>query len=188
LLTNRYFNGDVHEPENTSQPSAQSRFNNGIAGLLPGSSANATPWETVSVTPVTPGSRSSSSGSALGAFGSFNFGSVSAITSGILTQPGLIQSVVGGNLKGAKDQILNGYKQNALNSVLDSALNPAKATSGVSAALFDVARGSAQSIVNGGQGNINNSTKQWAAARLGSSVIGSLVSSPKKDSGGDDWI
>lgn len=188
LLTNRYFNGDVHEPEDTSQPSAQSRFNNGVASLLPGSVTKATPWETVSVTPVTPGSReSSSSGSALGAFGSFNFGSASAITSGLLKQPGLIQSVVGGNLKGAKDQILNGYKQNALNSVLDSAFNPAKATSGVNAALFDVARGSAQSIVNGG-GGLTNATKQWAAARVGSSVIGSLIDKPKKDSGGDDWI
>lgn len=187
LMTNRYFNGDVHEPDGPTPPIAQSSFNNGIASKLPGSILSATPWETVSVTPVKSAASSglSSIGSALGAFGSFNFGSASAIASNVLKQPGLVQAAVGGNLKGAADQLLNGYKQNALNTVLDTALNPAKATSGVNAALFDVARGSAQSIMNGGNGN---STQQWAKARVASSVIGSLVTSPKKDPGGDDWI
>jgi hypothetical protein len=191
LATDRYFNGDVHEPENTAQPSTLSRFGGsgnpqqGSMVTNPFGSSNATPWVTVSTTPVN--SNPSSATSALGSFGSFNFGNASALFSNAIMQPGLIQQAVGGNFKGAKQQVLGSVKQNALNNVLNSALNPAKATSGVSSALFDIARSSAQGMVNGG-GSVSNSTQQWAKARLASSVIGSIVSKPPKDPGGDDWI
>ena len=190
LAKDRLFNGDVYEPENTNQPSAQQRFGdvpgNPVTGLQAnGTIVSATPWVTVGPAQSN-NSTPSSSSSALGSFGAFSFGNASALFSNAITQPGLIQAVVGGNLKGAKQQVLGNVKQNALNNVMNSVLNP-KGASGVSAAMYDIARASAQGMVNGG-GNSGNATQQWAKARLATSVIGTITSSIKKDQGGDDWI
>jgi hypothetical protein len=192
LANDRFFNGSVHEPDGPINPSAQQRFGdvpgNPITGLQSnGTIVSATPWVTVGPgTQASNATTPSASSSALGSFGAFNFGNASALFSDAISQPGLIQSVVGGNFKGAKQQILGDIKQKALNNVLDSALNP-KGVSGVSAALYDVARTSAQGIMNG-NGSSSNATVQWAKSRIASSVIGTLTSSLKKDQGGNDWI
>jgi hypothetical protein len=193
MAENRLFDGDVHEPTNTNQPGAKQLFGN-VAGN-PATGAVNTSAKVISSSPrlnnpvsrIGSSLRTSAPSSALGSFGSFSFGNASALFSNAVTQPGFIQQAVGGNLKGATQQVMGSVKQNALNNVVNSTLNPSKATSGVSSTLFDIARTSAQGIVNG-NGSSSNATEQWAKARLATSVIGSIVSKPPKDPGGDDWI
>ena len=142
--------------------------------------------------------------STLGSFGIFDFGQVATNVTSSLNIPGKVNSIADSIF--GKQKIGNTIGQQVLNQVLNKARQPiTNAGSGISASLYDIARGAGQRLSNGpntgiatqrysdaaSDARVNSNERNVFSTFSGSSPVGTAINTPPINGdapGYDDWV
>lgn len=196
LLTDRNFVGDVYEPLNDTRAATRTAttpfetktvpnpFNNAsvIGNTINRNAGVTSAWSSLTSALGSNSALTSKlpSGvtSALSSFGNFNFGNTVTQALGGLSIPGVSANT---------SNLLLSKAPSALNTLIGKvASNPGSST-GVSSSLYDVAKGQAQQISNGG--TTSNAFSSYSSSVLQDSAVGT-IDLPDISAGDDysDWV